>query len=249
LKEFNPPNRRVSSFMGRLITITTDFGDSFAAAQLTAVISSLGYEGRIAENHSVKPYSVTEGAFEILVLSRFSPEGTVNLGVVDPGVGSDRWGIIIQTKKSWLVGPNNGLLLPAANEQKIEKVWKINENYFGKVSNTFHGRDVFIKAAVLLAKGKRPEEFGCAVIKSSGLESLEFKEGQVVHIDAYGNAKIWGKQTFGLPIVKTFSDVKEGQPLILNGSSDTLEIAINQGSAEQYFGLKLGQIVKSFIHK
>lgn len=228
--------------MKQTITITTDFKDSFATSQLKAVAYSLGFDGPLIENHDVSPFSTLEGAYGIWQLAKFCPLGTIHVGVVDPGVGSDRSGIVIKTQDFWFVGPDNGLLYPAALANKIMSFWKIDEKYFGEVSKTFHGRDVFIKSAVLLAGGKQPEGFGCKRIHK--IEELKFNDGQVVHIDRYGNAKVWGEKTFGLPVIETFSDVPEGTPHILNGSSDILEIAVNLGSAKDCFGLKLGQVIK-----
>lgn len=225
------------------ITITTDFGDGFATSQLKVVAASLGFAGRLIENHDVKPFSVVEGAYGIWQLAKMCPKGTVHVGVVDPGVGSERAGVVIKTEKFWFVGPDNGLLWPAAAEDGVEKCWRLNEGEFGNVTNTFHGRDVFIKAGVFLAQGRGPAEFGCKL--NGGVQKLEFVNGQIVHIDRYGNAKVWGKRTFGLPVVKTFSDVPEGNPLVLNGSSDLLEVAVNCGNAAERFGLKLGQVIES----
>ena len=227
--------------MNNLITITTDFGDQFATSQLKTVIYSLGFFGQLIENHDVTPFSTIEGSYGIWQLSKFCPKNTIHVGIVDPGVGSERAGIIIKSNNSWFIGPDNGLLWKAVS-QDFESVWRIDENYFGQISNTFHGRDVFVKAAVLLSQGNAPKDFGCKPIKK--IKRLEFKEGQVLHIDNYGNAKIYGNKTFGLPLVKTFSNVLPKQPLILEGSSDLLELAINLGSAQEYFGLKLGQVIK-----
>lgn len=230
--------------MKQLITITTDLGDGFATSQLEAVAATLGFDGRLIQNHDVRPFSILEGAYGIWQLAKFCPVGTVHLGVVDPGVGSERAGIVIKTKSFWLVGPDNGLLWPACRQAGRRQVWRVDEKWFGQVANTFHGRDVFIKAAVNLAQGRRPEDFGCQTLDPASLINLEFKEGQVLHIDHYGNAKVWGKKTFGLPVVKTFSDVAEGEPLVLNGSSDLLELAVNCRSAARQFGLKLGQVIE-----
>lgn len=227
--------------MNNLITITTDFGDQFATSQLKAVIYSLGFTGQLIENHDVSSYSIIEGAYGIWQLSKYCPQNTIHVGIVDPGVGSERAGIIIKTNKSWLVGPDNGLLWQAGSKN-IESVWKIDENYFGRISNTFHGRDVFVKVAVLLSQGKNPDNFGCKLIKQ--IHKLGFSAGQILHIDSYGNAKIFGNKTFGLPVVKTFSEVEPNQALILNGSSDLLELAVNLGNAKEHFGLQLGQIIK-----
>ncbi len=227
----------------KLITLTTDFKDQFAAAQVKAVATGLGFTGQLIENHFVTPFSITEGAFQIQTLARYCPTDTIHVGVVDPGVGSKRKGIIIKTKKSWLVGPDNGLLWPACRQAGRLQVWQINESQFNKVSATFHGRDIFIKAAVWLSQGKSPLSFGCKSI--SKISKLEFKEGQIVHIDCYGNAKIWGNGHLKLPKVKTFSELTPGAPGLVWGSSDTWEIVINQASAADKFGLKLGQIVKN----
>jgi S-adenosyl-L-methionine hydrolase (adenosine-forming) len=232
-----------------LITITTDLGDQFASAQLLAVTTNLGYDGQVISNHGVTPFCVTEGAFEIAATASFCPIGTVHLGIVDPGVGSSRRGTIIKTKSFWLVGPDNGLLYPAASKNSIEKVWQIHESKISQnISNTFHGRDVFIKAAVFLAKGLKPEEFGCISIPTESLKTLEYENGQVLHIDHYGNVKIYVKKlasqeellrikNLKVPFVKTFSDVPEGQPLAYIGSHSTLELAINLGNAAKQYNI------------
>lgn len=242
-----------------LITITTDFGDQFAAAQLRVVIAAQGYSGQIIENHGVTPFSTPEGAFQLSVLAKFAQRGSIHVGIIDPGVGSWRRGIILKTKRSWYVGPDNGVLFPAASKEHIVHVWKLHEAYFGQVSSTFHGRDVFVKAATLLATGTHPRAFRCTEIAPDSLETLHFQNGQIVHIDAYGNVKIfWEKpihtgcslclrvrnRQFKLPVVSTFSDVQQGQPLALAGSSGTLELSVNQGLGSTFFGLSLGEIVE-----
>jgi len=228
----------------KTITITTDFGDGFATSQLHCVLACLNFNGKVIENHDVKPYSIVEGAYGIWQTSKYCPKGIVHVGIIDPGVGSDRVGIVIKTKNFWLVGPDNGLLYPAAKRDGIKKVWKINNSSFGKISNTFHGRDIFIKIAAMLANKQNPKDFGCKEIKTKDLIKLEFQTGQILHIDKYGNLKIWGNKTFGLPLVNTFSDVEIGKALVLKGSSELLEICLNQQSAREYFKAELGQILE-----
>lgn len=245
--------------MKNLIAITTDFGDGFASIQLRAILSSLNFVGEVIENHGVSPFSITEGAFQILVLSRFTPPNSILVGVVDPGVGTERKGIVIKTNKTYFIGPNNGILWPAANNNHINSVWQLDESKIGgSISNTFHGRDVFIKVAAYLALGKQPESFGALKVSKSILEKLDFKSGQILHIDSYGNIKVhWpkkisvgnnllmetGKCKCVIPIVKTFSDVSAGKPLALLGSSDTLELAVNFGSAQKFFGVSVGNLI------
>lgn len=249
--------------MNKLITITTDFGDQLAAAQLKAVLADSGFDGQIIENHSVTAFSVIEGAFSLALISKFSPKGTVHVGVVDPGVGSNRRGIIIKTDKSWLVGPDNGLLFQAATNEKIRSVWKINESLISKnISPTFHGRDVFIKVAGHIALGKKPEDFGSINVSNNSLVKFSYKNGQVFHVDSYGNIKLYcsedlnshekliiktRKNTFTIPFVKTFSDVPKGKPLAFLGSSQTLELAVNLDRADILFGVKQGDILKIML--
>lgn len=249
--------------MNKVITITTDFGDQLAAAQLKAVLTSLGFDGLLIENHSVTPFSIIEGAFSLVLVSRFSPKGTVHVGIIDPEVGSNRRGIIIKTEKSWLVGPDNGLLFQAATSEKIESVWKIKESLISKnVSPTFHGRDIFIKSAAYLSLGKQPEDFGSTKIPAKFLVKLYFKIGQVLHIDSYGNIKVHclqkiyshkkltiktRKNTFTVPLVKTFSDVPRGKPLAFLGSSQALELAVNLQRADTFFGVKQGDILEIML--
>jgi len=246
--------------MKNTIAITTDFGDNFASAQIRAVLASLGFSGNIIENHSVTAYSIIEGAFQILTLSKFTPPGAIHLGVVDPGVGSDRKGLIIKTNNYYFVGPDNGLLFPAATNDKIKSVYQIQESKInGKISNTFHGRDIFVKIAANLAKGKTPENLEVKKITPQIISKIEFKNGQVLHIDHYGNVKVYCEENFNIgqilriinsegvlniPIVKTFSDVLPAKPLALLGSSDTLELAVNMGNIQHLLGVKIGDIIR-----
>jgi S-adenosyl-L-methionine hydrolase (adenosine-forming) len=245
--------------MKKLITVTTDFGDNFAASQLKAVVFALGFEGNYIENHDVSHFSIIEGAFQIMTLTRFCQKDTVHVGVVDPGVGSSRTGIIIRSKNSWFVGPNNGLLNLASEKDGILEAWKINEKHVGEyISNTFHGRDVFIKVAVYLSQGQTPEEFKSTKINLSDLIKSQIAEGQVAHVDHYGNLKVYfqkelpiGKklvikikrEEIEIPIVKTFSDVSTHQPLALLGSSGTLEIAINLGNFAKTYSVQVEDVL------
>lgn len=245
--------------MKKLIAITTDFGDNFSSAQLRAVLASLGFTGEIIENHAVSPFSILEGAFQILILSKFTPSKTIHLGVVDPGVGSSRKGIIIKTKNYYFVGPDNGLLYPAAANDGIISAYQIEESKInGEISNTFHGRDIFIKIAAYLARGKTPENLEAIKISPQDIEKVKFKKGQVLHIDHYGNVKVHWDETvvpgqilritnenknLNVPVVKTFSDVARHKPLALLGSSQTLELAINWGSAGRWLKRKVGDII------
>jgi S-adenosyl-L-methionine hydrolase (adenosine-forming) len=245
--------------MKKLITVTTDFGDSFATSQIKAVIYSLGFEGNIIENHDVSDFSITEAAFQLLTLANYCPKETIHICVVDPGVGSSRAGVVIQTRNFWFVGPDNGCLYPASFKDRIINAWKISEQAINKnIFKTFHGRDVFVRAGIFLSQNKHPDEFGSTSIDVNKLQTVLFKNGQVLHIDHYGNIKInWdGKIQVGrklllklknenleVPVVATFSEVDLGKPLAYLGSSNTLELAINQGNAANTYSTQTGDIL------
>jgi S-adenosyl-L-methionine hydrolase (adenosine-forming) len=102
----------------KIITLLTDFG-SFYPAQMKGVILS-----RLADNardvtfvdiaHDTPPQDVRAGAFALLSTARYFPPGTIHIAVVDPGVGTERLGLVVESDGLIFVGPDNGLLLPAA---------------------------------------------------------------------------------------------------------------------------------------
>ena len=242
-----------------MISIVSDLGDQFATSQLKAVLATLGYTNPVNENHDIKPFAINEGAFALRIVSKFSPPNTIHVGVVDPGVGSKRRGVIIRSKKDWFVGPDNGLLYPAAALEGITGAWVLREKSVSEeVSNTFHGRDVFIKAAAYLDAGQMPEDFKSQKVLVSTLKKLEFKNGQVLHVDHYGNIKIhWnGEITIGrtmmlhtnkyiieAPVVRIFNDVIQGRPLVYRGSHNTLEFAVNLANASKIYDVNLDDVL------
>ncbi len=238
-----------------VITLTCDFGDKFAVAQMELVAHTISPSTRfLVLSNEVTEYSIVEGAFLIQKGYKFAPYGSVHIGVVDPGVGSERRGVVIKTKNAWFVGPDNGLLYPAANSDGIVNVFVINEKALGSVTNTFHGRDVFAKVAAKIVAGHDTSEF--LLPTEIPLVTLDFKENQILHIDPYGNIKVnAGLEKSNnitinanlvktkIPIVRTFADVEPGKFLAYIGSHETLEIAINQGHAASHLGLRVGEIV------
>ena len=243
-----------------VITLTSDFADKFAESQVELVIHSINPTIKfIVGQSNVTPFSILEGAFILSKLYPFSPNGSIHLAVVDPGVGSERKGIIIKTKNYWFIGPDNGLLYSAATDNGIEKVWTINEAVIGSLSNTFHGRDIFAKVAAYISIDKPLEEFAIE-FPVKDIVALSSKQNQVVHIDPYGNIKLQAKSNgfrFGDKLViatpktktnavycKTFADVPLGDYLIYQGSHQTLELAKNQDSAAEKLDVKVGEILE-----
>ena len=162
------------------------------------MIRSIAAEVLIADvSHLIRPYGVREGATVLAETVGYIPDA-VHLAVVDPGVGSTRRGVILEAAGSLLVGPDNGLLVPAAERLGgIESVWEIANRRLGlpERSSTFHGRDVFAPAAAHLATGTSPSEFGPRVPVGSLIklppgevvrEGSGFR-GEVLLVDRFGN--------------------------------------------------------------
>jgi len=252
-----------------IITLTTDFGlkDPYVA-EMKAVILNIDPKATVFDiTHEIEKFNIRMGAYVLASASRYFPKGTIHLAVVDPGVGTQRQPILIQTKHSYFVGPNNGVLALAANSQSIEHIYEITNQKLRlpKISSTFHGRDIFGPAAAHLAKGTQPEEFGPEIhdiVMPKFAKIIRRKDmliGEVMHVDGFGNIvtnfgeKEVESMNIGhitnvklknvrlkLKFCKTYAEVKPQKPLALIGSHNFLEISINQGSAAEIFKIKSG---------
>lgn len=258
----------------RIITLTTDFGlrDSYVA-EMKAVILSIYPEACIVDvSHEVRKFDIRMGAFLLLRAAGFFPNGTIHVAVIDPGVGTERRLIIIETEKYLYVGPDNGVLIPSSQKYEIKHIYAIrNQRYMLKnVSRTFHGRDILSPAAAYLAIGVPPSEFGPEVfdpvIPSFARPVLSNKhiEGEIMHIDDFGNmvtnisyddlrsmgiregdhltVKV-GEKTLALKLCRAYGEVEIGTPLAIIGSCNLLEISVNQGDASRFFGTSIGEKV------
>jgi len=133
-----------------IITLLSDFGlkDSYVA-EMKAAILSLSREVQIIDiSHQVEKFDVRTGAFLLACAAPYFPEDTIHVAVVDPGVGTVRLPIIIQTLNACYVGPDNGVLaLAVRNDGGPRSVHKINDRklMLPNVSSTFHGRDVLLQ--------------------------------------------------------------------------------------------------------
>jgi S-adenosylmethionine hydrolase len=257
------------------ITLLTDFGlkDSYVA-QMKAVILSICPKATVVDiSHQVERHNLRMGAFILASAAPYFPNGTIHVAVVDPGVGGKRRPIMIETNRSFYVGPDNGLLLLAAKSDGIREVYHIVEKRFmaEQISTTFHGRDIFAPVAAHLANGVEPSRIGIAitdyVLPDYSQAKIEGRavDCEVVHIDRFGNvvtnlhSKDLGKTVMrygasfklkhegklvGLKLCRTYSDVEVGTLLALIGSHGFLEIAVNQGSAAKRLEVAQGSKLK-----
>ncbi len=249
-----------------MITLTSDFGlqDSYVA-QMKGVIITINPNATLIDiTHGIEKFNIRMGAFMLASAAQFFPKGTVHLAVVDPGVGTDRRAILVQTKQGFFVGPDNGVLMLAAQNQDIEHVYQLTNPklMLPKISNTFHGRDVFAPAAAYLDKGVKPSEFGSEINDVITPEFASVKRtnglliGEVLHIDGFGNVitnidqnQLAHAEAFKIKVsnttlkttfAKTYAQAKPNDPIVLIGSHGFLEIALNQGNAAEKFHAKAG---------
>jgi len=258
-----------------VITLLSDFAlkDPYVA-EMKAVILSISPNVRIVDiSHEVGKFDIRMGAFILSQAAPYFPEGTIHVAVVDPGVGTERRPIIIETSRSLYVGPDNGLLMLSAVREGIRHIYNIaNPRYMLKsVSRTFHGRDIFSCAAAHLANSVQPSEFGPRVddpvMPEYAKPRINGSEicGEVIHLDGFGNVitnislmdlKEVGinegerlsielkDNVFALRLCLSYGETPLGELLCIIGSGDFLELAINQGNAAQAYGLKVGDVVQ-----
>src|SRR4051794_16995699 len=139
-----------------VITLLTDFGtrDSFVGVMKGVILSHCPDARLIDLTHEVTPGDVRAGSLSLQWAAPYFPPGTVHLAVVDPGVGGARRPLVLRGARALLVGPDNGLLWPAAAREGEPEAWEIDLSAWDRpISATFHGRDVFAPAAARLAAG------------------------------------------------------------------------------------------------
>src|SRR5438876_2439062 len=222
-----------------IITLTTDFGhaDAYVGA-MKGVILSIAPEATIVDLcHEVPPHNLPAGAFVFESAFALYPPRTVHTVVVDPGVGSDRPAIAVETERYVFVAPDNGVLTEALSDARVDRIIRLTNPLFHRhpVSATFHGRDIFAPAAAHLAAGAPIEELGEIVETLVRLDlphpvpvggDLEL---HVAYIDRFGNIvtdmKVedyvrWRGERGGAPVVlrvgtwrisgisRTYSDVE-----------------------------------------
>ena len=258
-----------------IITLTTDFGlrDPYVA-EMKAVILSICPNVTIVDiSHDIEKFDMRMGAYVLTSASQYFPKGTIHVAVIDPGVGTRRRPLLIQTKHSFYIGPDNGVLVLAAKNQGIDHIYEISNRklMLPKISNTFHGRDIFAPVAAHLAIGTPPSEIGPEIhdiLTPRFVEVLRRKDvfvGEVLHIDGFGNILTnFGekelevmniksivvvklkKVRLKLKLCKAYMEAKPQEPLATIGSHNLLEISVNQGNAAKIFNVNRGDKVSIY---
>lgn len=250
-----------------IIALLTDFGtkDYFIGA-MKGIILSINSEAKIIDiTHEIEPQNIQSAGFVLASCYQNFPSKTIFISVVDPGVGSERRAILVETEKYYFIVPDNGLLsLVLANESDYRVFELTNPQFFNHpVSNTFHGRDIFAPVAAWLSKGIKPDEFGNE-IKDFVINNAPIPErisdieidGQIIHIDNFGNlitnlrkehlSENFTVQVNGNNISKHqtfYAEAEINELFTIWGSADYLEIVGYQSSARDLLKVKSGDKV------
>ena len=255
-----------------VITLTTDFGlaDAYVGTMKGVILSICPQVALVDLSHQVPSHDVRAGAFVVAVAAPYFPYGTIHLVVVDPGVGSERRAVAVQTNRCIFVAPDNGVLsLALAGESPLRAVELADPQYrLPSPSATFHGRDIFAPAAAHLARGASLADFGPPV---TNLVSLSWPHPEpqqdgsflvrVLYVDRFGNIvlnfrpedvdgwpggqatfEVAGRQAVGLH--QTFADVLPGMPVAYVGSSGYVELGVRNGNAAAEWGIEAGAVVR-----
>jgi S-adenosylmethionine hydrolase len=244
------------------VTLLTDFGttDPFVGI-LKGVLRTHSPEARVIDlTHAIPPQAVDVGSFWLAQSSAYFPSGTIHLAVVDPGVGSERRGVVLNARGHWFVGPDNGLFSDVLSEAPNDATaYVIREGdlraqlgIVGAPSRTFHARDIFAPAAARLAEGASPLTFCDALPVDALIRSPRSREPHIVAIDHFGNlitsvlfdpeepphsVQICDRT---VRFVRTYSDAMPGECVVVGGSAGRLEIVVRDGNAAQLLGAGRG---------
>lgn len=241
-----------------LLTLLTDFGTADGyVAEMKGVLATLAPGVPIVDlTHDIAPQDVEGGRLALARCWRRFPESTVHLAVVDPGVGSGRAALAVESDGRFLVGPDNGLLSPALLRGDARVVVLPVPAH---AAPTFHGRDLFAPAAAALAIGTPLAALGEPHLQPVLRRTPEARrladgaiEGVVMTIDRFGNAitNLVGARGgmvevagASLPVRRTYAEGRDGEAIALVGSSGFVEIAVRDGSAAAELSLSRGDRV------
>lgn len=243
-----------------IITLLTDFGqrDGFVGT-MKGVILGICPQAKIVDiSHEIEPQNINAGAFVLNTSYKYYPSGTIHVVVIDPGVGSGRRIVCVLAFEQYFLAPDNGVLRYIYLEcPEFEIVQVSNKKYFlSRISQTFHGRDIFAPVAAYLAQGTDFRDLGPPVTDFDRgrlpelTDTPQSVQGEIVYIDHFGNlisnipfeklekyklkaATIQLKQWTINGLSNSYTDGNNDKPIGLIGSSGFLEISLNLGSAKE----------------
>lgn len=253
--------------MPQIITLTTDFGliDNFTGV-MKGVIYSINPDVTIVDiTHNIERHNILQCAISIKNSFLYFPSGTIHLAVVDPGVGTERLPLIIESKGQYFIGPDNGIFTYIYQDKNCKVINITNSEFFlGNISSSFHGRDIFSPVAANLSKNQNPENFGKVVNKYVSIDLKAPKKhnnyiyGEIIYVDSFGNMitniensdvelsdEILIDEISIGTVSSSYSDAEVDTIFAIHGSNGNIEIALNQGSAaDRYKSLPYVKILK-----
>jgi S-adenosylmethionine hydrolase len=253
------------------IALLTDFGtrDWYVAAIKGVILKQAPQATLVDITHHIPPQDTLAGAFVLSQAFRWFPHGTIFLCIVDPGVGTERRLLLVHlpAQDHFFIAPDNGLVSLALQAVPSYTAYQLKPNAYWQqpVSNTFHGRDILAPTAAALAQGT---PLTALATPTTGIKPLHLPEvtqqpstcsGQVIYIDAFGNAitnipathlqvsaplhaQVAGRT---IPFYKTYAAATHpGMAALIPGSTGLFEIAVTNGSAAHQLDLKPGSPVR-----
>ena len=242
-----------------MVTLASDFGTPYPAAMKGVILSRC--DARLVDvGHDFPRQDVRAAAFWLReTLPEFPP--AVHLVVVDPGVGTGRAALVVRAGDHALVGPDNGVLLPAAR-RLADDIETYELEIEDPRSSTFHGRDVFAPGAAAVHEADLDRLPAVDGISPTGdVVDLAFPDpdlrtdgadGEVVVVDGFGNVvtnvpgavledhetvRVNGEST---PVVRSYAHADGGARVVTVGSHGNVECAVNRGRGDEAFGLRVG---------
>jgi len=248
-----------------IIALLTDFGNrDYFVGSMKGVILSINENVHLIDiTHEIEPQNIKSASFNLRACYKNCTVGTIFVAVVDPGVGSARRAILVETEDYFFIAPDNGLLGFVFEDTVDFRVFELTDKRFfaGEISPTFHGRDVFAPVAAHLSNGVAADEFGAQIEDFVHFEENAPRkiseaeiEAEIIEIDRFGNLITNLKredlpEKFTLLIGETkieklksyFAESARGEIFMIFGSAGYLEIAVFKDSAKNLLDAETGQ--------
>jgi len=241
--------------MDVMINLFTDFGlHGPYVGQMKSILKNHAPKSFVIDlMHDVPSFNSKAAAYMLAACSKYTPYDSIVIAVVDPGVGSERKGLVLKADHRWFIGPDNGLFDVVANLAASVRWFEIIYQS-GNESPSFHGRDIFAPVAAKIFMEEYEKNFMTEVdppIKQYNDSDLH----EVIYIDHFGNLMtgIRAESLFtideivfkdlALSRANTFSDVSKGKPFFYENSQELIEISVNCASAQVFFNANIGDVI------
>ncbi len=240
------------NLVSRQTLLFNDFGlHGPYLGQMISVLNLLDGQSVVVPVQCDAPFADPyHSAYLLAALVRHGPRDGIWVCVVDPGVGGSRRPLMLRADDRWLIGPDNGLLVPSLREATRVEAWQIDWRP-ASLSASFHGRDLFAPVAAKLSSGNDVDRTQISADDLVGM-GWEHQLSEVIYVDGFGNCMtgIQGGALAGNDVIqlagesvahaRTFGASAPHALFWYVNSLGLVEIAVNLGSAERRLGVKVG---------